>query len=289
MEIGERAPDAGRAVRPPLARPLQRNSTTSTGGCGQHRTGPPRPSGSDGREVAVKIQYPGAGPALMGDFNQLARFAQRCSRAFLPALTSRPCWPSCASGSSRGARLLPRGRGPTCSSKPPTPTMPDITGGRAWWPARRRSSSRSGCRALRCPRSSNPARRTNATVPAVHAVPTALLGADASPPAARRPAPRQFPVVGRRSTGSHRLRGGRPTAQRLSPTHRTDHPAWPWPAIRPGWSSKAMYAENLIRPNIVIENPQVALLGLPHGRCWSRWRPRRSRSPATGCGSRPLA
>ena len=34
----------------------------------------------DGRDVAVKIQYPGAGPALMGDFNQLARFARMFSR-----------------------------------------------------------------------------------------------------------------------------------------------------------------------------------------------------------------
>jgi predicted unusual protein kinase regulating ubiquinone biosynthesis (AarF/ABC1/UbiB family) len=29
---------------------------------------------SDGRDVAVKVQYPGAGKALIGDFNQLARF-----------------------------------------------------------------------------------------------------------------------------------------------------------------------------------------------------------------------
>jgi predicted unusual protein kinase regulating ubiquinone biosynthesis (AarF/ABC1/UbiB family) len=34
----------------------------------------------DGREVAVKIQYPGAGPALLGDLKQLGRLA-RCSRA----------------------------------------------------------------------------------------------------------------------------------------------------------------------------------------------------------------
>jgi predicted unusual protein kinase regulating ubiquinone biosynthesis (AarF/ABC1/UbiB family) len=31
---------------------------------------------ADGRDVAVKIQYPGAGPALMADFNQLSRFAK---------------------------------------------------------------------------------------------------------------------------------------------------------------------------------------------------------------------
>jgi predicted unusual protein kinase regulating ubiquinone biosynthesis (AarF/ABC1/UbiB family) len=30
----------------------------------------------DGREVAVKLQYPGAGPALLSDLNQLARFAR---------------------------------------------------------------------------------------------------------------------------------------------------------------------------------------------------------------------
>ena len=30
----------------------------------------------DGRPVAVKVQYPGAGPALMADFNQLSRFAR---------------------------------------------------------------------------------------------------------------------------------------------------------------------------------------------------------------------
>src|SRR4051812_21829421 len=29
----------------------------------------------DGREVAIKLQYPGAGPALLGDLNQLARLA----------------------------------------------------------------------------------------------------------------------------------------------------------------------------------------------------------------------
>jgi predicted unusual protein kinase regulating ubiquinone biosynthesis (AarF/ABC1/UbiB family) len=31
---------------------------------------------ADGREVAVKLQYPGAGPALMADFNQLSRFSR---------------------------------------------------------------------------------------------------------------------------------------------------------------------------------------------------------------------
>ena len=44
---------------------------------------------SDGREVAVKIQYPGAGPALMADFNQLSRFAKVFSR-ISPGLDIKP-------------------------------------------------------------------------------------------------------------------------------------------------------------------------------------------------------
>ena len=39
-----------------------------------------RATWADGRRVAVKVQYPGAGPALMADFNQLARFARMVSR-----------------------------------------------------------------------------------------------------------------------------------------------------------------------------------------------------------------
>ena len=44
---------------------------------------------SDGRQVAVKIQYPGAGPALMADFNQLSRFARLFGR-ISPGLDVKP-------------------------------------------------------------------------------------------------------------------------------------------------------------------------------------------------------
>jgi predicted unusual protein kinase regulating ubiquinone biosynthesis (AarF/ABC1/UbiB family) len=44
---------------------------------------------ADGREVAVKIQYPGAGPALMADFTQLARFARLFSM-LSPGLDVKP-------------------------------------------------------------------------------------------------------------------------------------------------------------------------------------------------------
>jgi predicted unusual protein kinase regulating ubiquinone biosynthesis (AarF/ABC1/UbiB family) len=44
---------------------------------------------SDGREVAVKIQYPGAGPALLSDLKQLSRLARMFS-AFTPGLDVKP-------------------------------------------------------------------------------------------------------------------------------------------------------------------------------------------------------
>src|SRR5271166_3545243 len=43
----------------------------------------------DGRQVAVKIQYPGAGRALMSDLNQLSRFA-RLFGALMPGLEVKP-------------------------------------------------------------------------------------------------------------------------------------------------------------------------------------------------------
>ncbi len=43
----------------------------------------------DGRDVAVKIQYPGAGPALLADFTQLSRFARLFSR-LSPGLDIKP-------------------------------------------------------------------------------------------------------------------------------------------------------------------------------------------------------
>jgi predicted unusual protein kinase regulating ubiquinone biosynthesis (AarF/ABC1/UbiB family) len=43
----------------------------------------------DGRQVAVKIQYPGAGRALIGDFNQLSR-AGRLFGLLMPGLEVKP-------------------------------------------------------------------------------------------------------------------------------------------------------------------------------------------------------
>jgi predicted unusual protein kinase regulating ubiquinone biosynthesis (AarF/ABC1/UbiB family) len=48
-----------------------------------------RATWKDGRDVAVKIQYPGAGTALMADLNQLARFA-RLFAAMFPGMEVKP-------------------------------------------------------------------------------------------------------------------------------------------------------------------------------------------------------
>jgi len=43
----------------------------------------------DGREVAVKVQYPGAGPALISDLNQVSRVA-RVAGSWIPGLDIKP-------------------------------------------------------------------------------------------------------------------------------------------------------------------------------------------------------
>src|SRR6185436_17231497 len=43
----------------------------------------------DGREVAVKVQYPGAGHALLSDLNQVSRVA-RVSAGWIPGLDIKP-------------------------------------------------------------------------------------------------------------------------------------------------------------------------------------------------------
>ena len=50
----------------------------------------------DGRTVAVKVQYPGAGPALMSDITQFA--GSLGLLVISPGLTSNRCSASCATG-----------------------------------------------------------------------------------------------------------------------------------------------------------------------------------------------
>ena len=119
---------------------------------------------TDGRDVAVKIQYPGAGAALDGRPPPDLAGSPRSPRAGCPGLDLGPDPRRAARPDGRGARLPPRGR-----------VAGDLRSGlrrrrRLRHPRRRRrhastSSCRSGSRASRCRRSSPTARPSSATTP----------------------------------------------------------------------------------------------------------------------------
>ena len=119
----------------------------------------------DGREVAVKVQYPGAGEALRSDLRQLARLARTVGTA--GARRRDQAAGRGAAGPRRGrARLPPRGRGPDAPSTTPSPTTRT-----SWCPTWSRSARRcwspSGSRAPRRWRRSSPrAPRRSATTTA---------------------------------------------------------------------------------------------------------------------------
>ncbi len=100
----DRAPGPGRRARPALAPQVRAPSTTPpppprrSGRC----TGP---SGSDGRDVAVKVQYPGAGQALVATSTR-CRGWPGSRPAGSPAWTSSRSW---TSSSSRVAEELDYG------------------------------------------------------------------------------------------------------------------------------------------------------------------------------------
>ena len=82
----------------------------------------------DGRDVAVKVQYPGAGEALMSDLRQLARVARGIAPG-LPRHRHQAAGRGAAGPGRRGARLPARGRGaarrsPRRSATTPTSSSP---------------------------------------------------------------------------------------------------------------------------------------------------------------------
>ena len=110
----------------------------------------------DGREVAVKLQYPGAGPALLSDLNQLARFA-RLFAVLNPGLDVKPLIRELKDPGRRGARLRAGGashrpRSPRRTTATPTSSFRRSSS----MPAM--SSSPNGSMARRCRRSSATAR-----------------------------------------------------------------------------------------------------------------------------------
>ena len=72
----------------------------------------------DGRDVAVKVQYPGAGDALLGDLRQLSRLARGIAPVF-PGIDSCPWCASSRPGqptsSTTSSRPMPRRPSPTLS------------------------------------------------------------------------------------------------------------------------------------------------------------------------------
>ncbi len=89
-----------------------------------------RGSWSDGREVAVKVQYPGAAEALTSDLRQLARVARGIG-PMVPGLDIKPLIAELQAAHRRGARLPARGRGaarrsPSSSVTTPTSSIPDV-------------------------------------------------------------------------------------------------------------------------------------------------------------------
>ena len=105
-------------VRELLARePRRRTGRTSWSGSTAAR--PPRRRigqvhqgrWNDGREVAVKVQYPGAGDALLSDLRQLARLGPDRRRRWCPGIDIKPLIEELQARAGRGARLRARGRG----------------------------------------------------------------------------------------------------------------------------------------------------------------------------------
>lgn len=76
----------------------------------------------DGREVAVKVQYPGAGDALLSDLTQLGRFAKLLG-PLVPEWTSSRSSPSCATGCRRSWTTSWR-RGPRARTPGSSPGIP---------------------------------------------------------------------------------------------------------------------------------------------------------------------
>ena len=165
---------------------------------------------SDGREVAVKIQYPGAGAALMADFTQLSRMARLFARVS-PGLDVKPLLAELKervaeeldyrleADAQRGFAaayadddMIAIGR--VVASAPKVIVTEWLEG-----------TQLSSIIARRQPGRARPRR-----LPAGAA---ALLGARTGPDAARRPAPGQLPDPGRRPARRRRLRRGRPAAR----------------------------------------------------------------------------
>ena len=114
----------------------------------------------DGRTVAVKVQYPGAGKALLSDFTQLARLG-RLFAVLMPGLDVKTMLAEVKQRVARSSTTRSR-RSRSGPSPRPTSTTPTSTSRRSS-PSPATCWSPSGWTAPRCQRSSRTARRSSAT------------------------------------------------------------------------------------------------------------------------------
>ena len=175
---------------------------------------------ADGREVAVKVQYPGAGEALTADLARSPAW-RGCSARCCPGIDVKPLVAGAAGPGRRGARLPARGRGAEALRRRvrrrPGVVVPrwsaytehgaglDVAGERPLPGAADRRRHAGGARPLR--RGLRP-------------VPVRRAGPDRD--AARRSSPGQLPASARRPARRRRLRRRRAAARRAA---RADRPA----------------------------------------------------------------
>ena len=153
---------------------------------------PGAPGGvADGREVAVKVQYPGAGRALISDLNQVSRVA-RVSAGWIPGLDIKPLVDELSERMAEELDYTLEARRPATPSPRPT-RGPRLRGARCRDQAEHVLVA-SGWTACRCPRSSPTAPRRSATPPA-SATSLPLRLPRPGRPAARRPAPGNYRLL----------------------------------------------------------------------------------------------
>ena len=117
---------------------------------------------ADGRDVAVKVQYPGAGQALLSDLNQIGRMG-RLVGMLVPGLDIKPLVAELQGPGRRGARLpswrpTTRRRSPTAYDGDPDILVPRVVDG-----TDAGAGQPSGSTARRCPGSSPTGTRSSAT------------------------------------------------------------------------------------------------------------------------------
>ena len=181
-----------------------------------------RACGGTAAPVAVKIQYPGAGPALRSDLAQLGRM-MRMFGPLSPGLDMEPLVDELQRTDERGARLPPEAASQRAFAKAFADDR-GLHGARCGVRLRRGAGHRVGRGHARSGRSSSQATQDRARPGRPAPRPAALQRSSTRPTAARRPAPRQLPAA-RTTAGWRSSTSGRSTGSRRAPA--ADRRVWP--------------------------------------------------------------